>query len=85
MNFSYFTYVMVPFLMHCCCCFLKNRGNLNTDESDRANEKWFERSKRSIEKFELAKKKLESEIDMKNIINYTRITNFLNKIKTSRR
>lgn len=82
MNFSYFNYLAIMFLENACCCLVKHKEK-NID--DPKNEKWFIKSKRSIEKFEIAKKKLDSEVDIKNIIQTRRITSFLNKINMTRR
>ena len=49
------------------------------------DDSWFSRSKRSIAKFQIAKDKLGEEVDMKNIIIYQRVSNFLNRIHSSRR
>ena len=59
MTFTYLTFIMVPFLASCCCCFMKRYENSNG---------WYGQNKRSLAKFKIAKEKLNSEVDMKNIV-----------------
>ena len=49
------------------------------------SDSWYGRNKLSLEKFTIAKEKLNSEVDMKNIIIFQRISKFLMKLQSSRR
>ena len=76
MNFRYLTYLLVPFLSCCCCCIMKRFEGEGS---------WYGRNKLSLAKFKIAKEKLNSEVDMKNIIIFQRISKFLQKLQSSRR
>ena len=76
MSFRYLTYLLVPLLSCCCKCIMKRYEGTDS---------WYGRNKLSLAKFMIAKEKLNSEVDMKNIIIFQRISKFLQKLQSSRR
>ena len=76
MTFSYVTFIFVKLLSNCCCCIMRRYEN---------EKGWYGRNKRSLAKFKIAKEKLNSEVDMKNIVTFRRISTFLHKLQTKRR
>ena len=68
MNLSYVSYLCIPFLSNFCCCLMKGC---------RESDNWYSRGKKTIAKFEIAKEKLNSEIDMKEVVRFCRISSFL--------
>ena len=63
-EYSYLTHLAVMFISSCCCCFV---------ERCEARKGWYYRRKRSVAKFNIAREKLNSEVDMKNILGLLRI------------
>ena len=68
MNLPYISFLCVPILKSLCCCCMRKY-----EERDN----WYSRSLQSLAKFKIAREKLNSEVDMKGIIKFQRISKFL--------
>ena len=68
------TLVAVYLLQKLCCCCIKKDGDT-----------WFARRNMSLQKFKIAREKLNGEVDMKNIITFLRISKLMQKMWLSRR
>ena len=77
MHLRYCTYLCLPILSCLCCCLMRRY------ESDQNN--WYSRRRLALAKFEIAREKLKSEVDMKEIIMINRVSKFLHRMQTSRR
>ena len=76
MDLRYATYIFLPFLSCLCCCIMRRYN----DEDN-----WYSRRRRSLDKFAIAKEKLKSEVDMKEIIKFQRVSKFLHRLQSTRR
>ena len=70
MNLTYMAFLFVPILKSCCCCFMRGFES---------NDNWYSRRLKGLAKFKIAQEKLNSEVDMKAIIKFQRISKFLHK------
>ena len=71
MNLTYMAFIFIPILKTCCCCCMRRY-----EESDN----WYSRRIKSLAKFKIAREKLNSEVDMKSIVKFQRISKFLHKL-----
>ena len=76
MKLRYPTYLCLPFLSCLCCCIMRRY-----DDEDN----WYSRRRKSLAKFAIAKEKLKSEVDMKEIIKFQRVSKFLHRLQSTRR
>ena len=67
--YSYMTQVAIVVLSKCCCCCIK--------KYEKRPDSWYARRKMSLQKFNIAREKLNGEFDMKNIITFLRISKLM--------
>ena len=75
--YSYMTQIAVRFLSKCCCCCIR--------KYEAQEDSWYTRHKMSLQKFNIARDKLNGEVDMKNIITFLRISKLMQKMWLNRR
>ena len=76
---GYPTFLTIKFLQNWCCCIVKRYDNEENKDG------WYRRNAQQLRRLELAKQKLDQELDLEFFISINRITHFLNKIMFKRR
>ena len=75
-SLGYCTYLALLLLSSCCCCFI---GCCNADGS------WFKRNTARLRRIKLAKKKMQSELDLFAYVRMQRIALLSAKLNFNRR
>ena len=74
--FGYWSYVSIKLVSCLCCCF--------TTRWSRDQKSWYARKKNLLEKFEIAREKFNSEVDLHSMLKLLRIARFMQRLNLKR-
>ena len=78
-NMNYLRYIFLNFVQFLCCCCMKSRDNQVHSNH------WYRRSMQNLRKLQLAREKLNHELDLTKLVQLNRISRFAFKIWLERR